>query len=154
MKEGRTGIHNFKQVSYKVQIALLMLLRGRQSGGINAGCPWRANNGGPYARINARPLLSSLPTYSKFYNLGLAFRQKEEDEDDDGNNSQERDEGKGVMTTTTTTVAMGGIMLKENETGTLLWAVATPMAPPNVSSAPCRCTTRERLGSLEIYSAE
>jgi hypothetical protein len=38
-KEGRTDIRNFEQASYKVKIAPLMLLRGQQRGGIDAGCP-------------------------------------------------------------------------------------------------------------------
>jgi hypothetical protein len=44
---------------------------------------------------------------------------------------------------TMTTVAMGGITLKDNETGTLLQAVATAMAPLNVLLAPHHCTTRK-----------
>ncbi len=95
-----------------------------------------------------------LPSLDKFYNSGLAFRWGEEGEDNDGNNSQERDEGKGTMTTTTAAVAMGAAMLKDNETGTLLQTAAMAMALPNVSSAPRCWATRERLGSLEIYSVE
>jgi hypothetical protein len=40
------------------------------------------------------------------------------------------------MTMTTTAVAMGGVMSKDNETGTSLRAVAMASAPLNVSSAP------------------
>jgi hypothetical protein len=58
------------------------------------------------------------------------------------------------MTTTTTTVAMGGAMLKDDETGTSSQLAVTAMAPPNVLSDPRHCMARERLGSLEIYSAE
>jgi hypothetical protein len=40
------------------------------------------------------------------------------------------------MTMTMTAVAIGGMMLKDNETRTLLRAAATAAAPLNVSSAP------------------
>ncbi len=40
------------------------------------------------------------------------------------------------MTTTTAKVAMGGAMLKDDETRTLLQAAVMAMAPLNVSSAP------------------
>jgi hypothetical protein len=39
------------------------------------------------------------------------------------------------MTMTTTAVAMGGMMLKDYETGTLSRVAATALAPSNVSSA-------------------
>ncbi len=81
------------------------------------------------------------------------LRREEDDKDKDGNSSRERDEGEGNMATTATTVARGDAMLKEDETVTLLQVAATKMAPPNISLAPCHCVTRERLGSLEIYSA-
>ncbi len=32
-------VHDFEQALYKVQIALLMLLRDQQRGGIDTGCP-------------------------------------------------------------------------------------------------------------------
>jgi hypothetical protein len=38
-KEGRTDIHDFEQALYKAQIALLILLRDQQRGGIDMGCP-------------------------------------------------------------------------------------------------------------------
>jgi hypothetical protein len=59
-----------------------------------------------------------------------------------------------MMMTTTTTVAMRGAMLKDNEIGTFLQVAAMAMAPPNALLAPRHCVTRERLGSLEINSAE
>jgi hypothetical protein len=131
-----------------------MLLRGRQKGGINTGCPQCTNDDGPYAGIDAGVLLLLLPSSDKFYGPGLAYRREEEDEDNDSNDSQEKDRGKEMMMTTITTVAMGGATLKDNETRTLLQAAATAMAPPNVLSAPRPYATRERLGSLEIYSVE
>ncbi len=96
----------------------------------------------------------SLPSSEEFYDLGLAFRREEEDEDDDNDNSRVRDEGERTMTITTTTLAMGGARSKDDETRTLFQVAATAMALLYVSLAPRHCATRERLGSLEIYSAE
>jgi hypothetical protein len=69
-----------------------MLLRGRQGGGLDASCPQRVNDNGPYGIVSGPLLLSSLPPLDKFRVLRLAFRRAEEDKDDDGNSPQGKEE--------------------------------------------------------------
>jgi hypothetical protein len=69
-----------------------MLLRGRRGGGIDAGCPRRADDNGPYGIVFGPLSLSSLPPSDEFPVPGSAFGREEEDKDGDGDGPQGREE--------------------------------------------------------------